>query len=69
VPEPVHKFSIRPVNGPLKNRCHEKPSSWAGIAVAKITWEGGKTYEKDKCTVVGQFDFGLDEYPVRQCAR
>jgi hypothetical protein len=30
--------------------------------------EGGKTYEKDKRTVVGQFDFGIDEYSSRQCA-
>jgi hypothetical protein len=38
------------------------------MTVAKIPVKGGKTYEKDKFTVVGQFDSGIDEYSSRQCA-
>ena len=46
MPEPVHKFSIRPVYGTLKDRCHEKPSSWAGIVVAKLAGKEEKHMKK-----------------------
>jgi hypothetical protein len=38
------------------------------MTVAKLTVEGGKTYEKDKRTVVGRLDCSIDEYSNGQCA-